>query len=82
LLLHDVLDSFDTVVYGNDVARMKPDPEPYVLAMKRLGVTNALVIEDSDSGVASADAAGCAVLRVSGPAEVRGALRKVLGDFR
>lgn len=57
---------FETIVTRDDVRRPKPDPEPYVLALHRLGIegAQALVIEDSMSGVASALAAGCHVLAV------------------
>ena len=58
--------SFDTLVVGDDVAKGKPHPEPYVLAAERLGVDSrdCLAIEDSPTGVASALAAGCTVLAV------------------
>ncbi len=51
------------VVSQDDVRRGKPDPECYVLAADRLGVTAAelLVFEDTDVGVAAAKAAGCRV---------------------
>ena len=47
---------------------LKPAPDPYRLAVERLGVTRALVVEDSDAGVASGLAAGLDVLRI--PAQV------------
>ncbi|HEX2904017.1 MAG TPA: HAD family phosphatase [Jatrophihabitans sp.] len=58
--------SFDTLVCGDDVRNGKPDPEPYLLAAARLGVDPAscLAIEDSPSGIASAEAAGCVVVAV------------------
>lgn len=42
-----------------DVSRPKPDPEPYLLALKRMGLAPhmAIAIEDSFSGVSSARAA-------------------------
>jgi hypothetical protein len=54
------------VVCGNDVRRGKPDPEPYLLAARRLGVDPArcLVLEDSVAGIAAAEAAGCFVVAV------------------
>ena len=57
---------FPAVVSGNDVRRGKPDPEPYLLAARRLGVPPArcLVLEDSIAGVGAAEAAGCAVVAV------------------
>ena len=58
--------SFDALVCGDEVRNGKPDPEPYLLAAARLGVPPAecLAIEDSPSGVASAEAAGCLVVAV------------------
>jgi HAD superfamily hydrolase (TIGR01509 family) len=58
--------SFDTLVCGDDVRNGKPDPEPYLLAASRLGVPaeRCLAIEDSPSGIASAEAAGCLVVAV------------------
>jgi len=58
--------SFDTLVCGDDVRNGKPDPEPYLLAAARLGVApeRCLAIEDSPSGIASAEAAGCLVVAV------------------
>lgn len=58
--------SFAAVVCGDEVERGKPDPEAYVRAAELLGVPvhEALAIEDSPTGVASAEAAGCPVLAV------------------
>ncbi len=63
-------DSFDVVVCGDEVDSAKPHPEPYLTAARLLGVPVArcVAIEDSPTGVASALAAGAAVLAV--PAEV------------
>jgi HAD superfamily hydrolase (TIGR01509 family) len=57
---------FPVVVTGSDVTRSKPDPEPYLLAARRLGVPPAhcLVLEDSITGVTAAEAAGCFVVAV------------------
>jgi len=59
-------DFFRHTVSGNDVARAKPDPEPYLLAARLLGVPpqDCVVIEDSPIGTASGAAAGCRVLSV------------------
>jgi beta-phosphoglucomutase-like phosphatase (HAD superfamily) len=66
LAQHGLADLFDTVITGSDVTRHKPDPEAYLLAAERLGVTAAecLVFEDSSIGVASAQAFGAMVIRV------------------
>ncbi len=57
---------FGAVVTGDIVTRGKPHPEPYLLAAELLGVDAAdcLAIEDSGTGAASANAAGCNVLVV------------------
>ena len=67
---------FDTLVGGEDVKRHKPAPDPYLLAAQRLGVRTALVVEDSEAGMASGRAAGFEVLAVKGPADLR---ERVLG---
>ena len=59
--------SFDVIVTAEDIVRTKPDPEPYLTAVSRLGVPAeaCLVIEDSTHGVASANAAACAVVAIT-----------------
>lgn len=69
-----------TVVCGEDVARHKPAPDPYLLAAARLGVTSALVAEDSEAGLASARAAGFDVVRIPRPADTAALVRARLGD--
>ncbi len=48
------------IICGEDVARKKPDPEAYVLALSRLGIAaaDAIAIEDSRNGLHAAKAAG------------------------
>ena len=62
----EALSWFNAVVSGADVKHMKPDPEGYLEALKRLRVKpeEALVIEDSSRGVAAARAAGIQVIAV------------------
>ncbi|MEU4242598.1 HAD family hydrolase [Actinoplanes sp. NPDC026619] len=59
---------FDVVVSGDDVIEdeRKPDPAPYLLAARRLGLRPAdcIAVEDSATGVASATAAGCPVVHL------------------
>jgi HAD superfamily hydrolase (TIGR01509 family) len=69
---HDALDhlgladAFAFVLAAEDYARGKPHPEPYSLAMQRLGVAPAstLVLEDATPGILSARAAGARVIGV------------------
>jgi HAD superfamily hydrolase (TIGR01509 family) len=55
---------FTAVVCADDVPAPKPDPAPYLLACRLLGVTaqRSVCIEDSPVGVASAKAAGLWVI--------------------
>jgi len=55
---------FDTLVTEEDVTRAKPAPDPYLVAMQRLGVAPgaSVAFEDSPSGLASARAAGATVV--------------------
>ena len=57
---------FELTLAGDEVRDAKPHPEPHLTAARRLGVPAArcVIIEDSPSGVAAAEAAGCAVLAV------------------
>ncbi len=55
---------FRTVVIGEELARGKPDPLPYLTAGERLGVdcAHCVAFEDSRSGMRSASGAGtCAI---------------------
>jgi beta-phosphoglucomutase len=66
------------LVFGEDVQRHKPAPDPYLLAAARLGAVRPLVVEDSAAGVASARAAGFDVAQVGSPAEVASVVRSRL----
>lgn len=75
-------------VYGNDVTNLKPDPEPYLLAIQRatkaaeaqgdrpIAVEECLAFEDSEAGISAAAAAGLRVVEVGAPEEVREILIK------
>jgi HAD superfamily hydrolase (TIGR01509 family) len=78
-----ILRSFEVVIGTEDVNRSKPAPDPYLLALRRLSVSKALAVEDSDTGAASACAAGLDVLRVRKPTELPTSLRKwLMSDCR
>lgn len=71
---------FDTLVCGESVKRHKPAPDPYLLAAERLSARSALVVEDSEAGIASGRAAGFEVLAVKRPADVPGLImRRISG---
>jgi HAD superfamily hydrolase (TIGR01509 family) len=74
----NVLHLFKATVYGDDVANLKPHPEPYLTAMQRLGVTHAITLEDSGPGKQSALAAGCELIEVHHASEVPALLRRRL----
>jgi HAD superfamily hydrolase (TIGR01509 family) len=58
--------TFDVTVTGDEVDNRKPDPEAFVVALERLGVSaaDAVVVEDSAEGLEAADAAGLACVVV------------------
>ena len=53
---------FPVTVCAEDVTRIKPDPEPYLLATKLLGAdpASSVVLEDSPNGVTAAEASQAA----------------------
>jgi HAD superfamily hydrolase (TIGR01509 family) len=75
-------DRFDAVITGDEVARGKPHPEPYLTACRVLDVSPAaaVVIEDAPSGVTAAEAAGCVVVAVPSVAPIEPAPRRFVVD--
>jgi HAD superfamily hydrolase (TIGR01509 family) len=59
-------DPFDVTICGDEVPARKPDPAPYLQAMRALGVEpgECVVIEDSQAGITAGLASGAAVLGV------------------
>ncbi|NJP66068.1 HAD family hydrolase [Streptomyces spiramenti] len=59
-------ESFTLTVAGNDLRRNKPHPDPYLAAAAGLGVApeECVAVEDTLTGVAAAEAAGCQVVVV------------------
>jgi beta-phosphoglucomutase-like phosphatase (HAD superfamily) len=68
-----IINHFKTIVTNEDVTFPKPDPAGYTLACTNIGIepSRVLVIEDGDYGAKAATDAGCTVIRVSGPHEVK-----------
>ncbi|MFE0107422.1 HAD-IA family hydrolase [Streptomyces sp. NPDC059009] len=63
---------FALTIAGDEVSRTKPHPDPYLLAASGLGAEPArcAVIEDTATGVAAAEAAGCRVVAVPSVAPI------------
>ncbi len=77
-------EAFDVVLSGDQVTRAKPDPEIYRLALERLGLaaSECLVVEDAESGVQAALAAGIRVATVGSHArELSPGNTQVVGRF-
>jgi len=64
-----LLDKFEVLVCAGDYTKSKPDPEPFLVAAQRLGVSPeaCLVFEDTQMGIDAATAAGMASVRVPAP---------------
>lgn len=62
-----ITDLFDEIVTGDDIEKGKPDPQPYLRALGKLGISGAgsIVIEDSKIGIISTQKAGCDVLAIA-----------------
>jgi HAD superfamily hydrolase (TIGR01509 family) len=79
--------TFGAVVTGDEVRESKPHPEPYLRAAALLGVDprRCVAVEDSPTGVAAAEAAGCVTVVVDGVAAVPPAPGRIkvrsLGDL-
>ena len=85
----ELLDRFDTIVTADDVARSKPDPQGYTLAVSGLAQRrpeleltpgNCLAIEDTAAGIQSARDAGLMTLGVAytGPGKLLHAAHRVV----
>lgn len=74
--------TFAAVITGDEVAHGKPHPEPYLTAAAALGVPPqaCVALEDSPTGAASAEAAGCRVLAVPHHVPVPAGPGRVLHD--
>jgi beta-phosphoglucomutase len=73
---------FDVIVTAEDVTRTKPDPEPYLQALSKLGIAanQAVVVENAPLGIQAAKAAGLRVIAVAStnPPEKLGAADAIL----
>jgi HAD superfamily hydrolase (TIGR01509 family) len=64
---YDLTKYLKLVIASEDIKKGKPDPESYLLACEKLGLTpvDCMVIEDGISGVVAAEIAGCYVVGIS-----------------
>jgi HAD superfamily hydrolase (TIGR01509 family) len=62
-----LIDYLDFYISNEDVSKSKPDPEMYLTAIARQGISPAecLIVEDNDHGIQAARASGGHVLEVS-----------------
>ncbi|MGW5786201.1 HAD family hydrolase [Streptomyces sp. NPDC003757] len=71
---------FALTVAGDEVPRTKPHPDPYLAAAAGLGADPArcAVVEDTATGVAAAEAAGCHVVAVPSVSPITPAARRTV----
>ena len=74
---------FATAVCGGETARRKPDPEPLLVALERLGVApgECVYVGDSPEDVAMAKAAGAFAIGIPGGFPNRAALTASAPDL-
>ncbi len=65
-----LVERFETICTADDVERVKPNPDLFLLALERLGLQpkEAIVFEDTLNGIRAAKAAGCFAVAVPNPA--------------
>ncbi|MFB6787514.1 HAD family hydrolase [Streptomyces olivaceus] len=71
---------FALSVAGDEVPRTKPHPDPYLAAASGLGAdpVRCAVVEDTATGVAAAESAGCHVVAVPSVAPITPAARRTV----
>ena len=67
LSIHQLRDYFSEIFSGNDFPESKPNPAIYQAAIKAMNIqpSEALIIEDSQNGIAAGKAAGATVWAIS-----------------
>jgi beta-phosphoglucomutase len=73
-----IIDCFGVLVFGDDVTKFKPHPEPYQKAAASLNVIRPLVVEDSEAGATSGRAAGFDVLKLDHPRNLARAVEEAI----
>ena len=79
-------DLFDAVITGDVVTHSKPNPEPFILGAKVLGIDpkDCIVFEDSLSGIQAGKAAGSTVVGLATTLkfeDINGKAHKTINDF-
>ncbi|MBP6040483.1 MAG: beta-phosphoglucomutase [Flavobacterium sp.] len=77
-----ILSYFDAIVDGNDVSNAKPDPEVFLQAAKKLGISNenSIVFEDSVAGIQAANSASMTSIGI-GEASILNEVKYNFQDF-
>ena len=67
-----IFNFLDILVTNQDVKNPKPNPEGYLMILKKLNMSNknTIIIEDSPKGLEAALLSGCQVVKVNNPDEV------------
>ncbi|MCD7859132.1 MAG: beta-phosphoglucomutase [Firmicutes bacterium] len=66
----ELIDAFDAIADGTDVTHSKPDPEVFLCAAGKLGISpsECAVVEDASAGIQAAKAAGMLAVAFGGDA--------------
>jgi beta-phosphoglucomutase len=77
-----IMPMFDAIVDGNDVTNAKPDPEVFIQAAQKVGVSNenAIVFEDSVAGIQAANIAHMTSIGI-GEAAILQEAKYIFKDF-
>ena len=77
-----ILSYFDAIVDGNDVSNAKPDPEVFLQAAQKLGISNenSIVFEDSVAGIQAANIANMTSIGI-GEATILNEAKYIFKDF-
>jgi len=68
----NLIDYFDIILSASDVVNPKPDPEIYITAIDKLGLTpeQCLIVEDNHNGIVAAKEANAHVMEVNDTQDV------------
>ncbi len=75
----NIYECFEACIFRGDVVRHKPAPDPYLAIANLMHIATGAAFEDSDSGIASAQAAGFKVIRINEPDDLPNAVSETTG---